>query len=67
MPLQHIHPKQPPDQEYRDHGTDYVNYPVASCFRLPKIEHAAMVAGRWQESGNSPKQQSWTGGLFVEA
>ncbi len=22
-----------------------VNYPVASCFRLPKIEHAAMVAG----------------------
>jgi hypothetical protein len=43
---QHIHPKHPPDKKYRDDCPRDVNYPVASCFRAPKIEHAAMVAGR---------------------
>jgi hypothetical protein len=43
---QHVHPKHPPDKEYRDDGPRDVNYPVASCFRASKIEHAAMVAGR---------------------
>jgi len=42
---QYEHPKHPPDKEYRDNGTRDVNDPVASCFRFPKIEHAAMVAG----------------------
>src|ERR1700722_20839040 len=39
------HPKHPPDKEYRDDGSRDVNDPVARCFRFPKIEHAAMVAG----------------------
>ena len=43
--LQHIETQHPPDQEYRDAGPHDVNYPVASCLRLPKIEHVAMVAG----------------------
>jgi hypothetical protein len=38
-------PKHPPDKEYRDDGSRDVNDPVARCFRFPKIEHAAMVAG----------------------
>jgi hypothetical protein len=42
---QHVHPKHPPDKEYRDDGARDVNYPVARGFRLTKIEHAAMVAG----------------------
>jgi hypothetical protein len=42
---QYVHPKHPPDKEYCDDGPCDVNYPVASCFRLAKIEHAAMVAG----------------------
>jgi hypothetical protein len=41
---QYVHPKHPPDQEYRDDATNDVNDPVASCFRLSKIEHAPMVA-----------------------
>jgi hypothetical protein len=41
---QYVHPKHPPGKEYRDDGPRDVNYPVASCFRFPKIEHAAMVA-----------------------
>ena len=41
---QYIHSKHPPDEEYRDDGTRDVNDPVTSCFRLPKIEHAAIVA-----------------------
>ncbi len=45
MHSQYVHPKHPPDKEYREDGPRYVNYPVASCFRFPKIEHAAMVAG----------------------
>ena len=45
MHSQYVHPKHPPDKEYRDDGPRDVNYPVASCFRLPKIEHAIMVAG----------------------
>jgi len=43
---QYVHPKHPPDKEYHDDGPRDVNYPVASCFRFPKIDHAAMVAGR---------------------
>ena len=42
---QYVHPKHPPDQEYCDHGPRDVNDPVANCFRLPKVEHWAMVAG----------------------
>jgi hypothetical protein len=42
---QHVHPKHPPDQKYRDDTPDDVNDPVASCLRLSKIEHAPMVAG----------------------
>ena len=45
MRSEYVHPKHPPDKEYRDDGPRDVNYPVASCFRFPKIEHAAMVAG----------------------
>ena len=45
MHSQYVHPKHPPDKEYREEGPRDVNYPVASCFRSPKIEHAAMVAG----------------------
>ena len=45
MHSQYVHPKHPPDKEYREDSPCYVNYPVASCFRFPKIEHAAMVAG----------------------
>jgi hypothetical protein len=49
---QHVHPKQPPDKEYRDDGPRDVNYPVARCFRFPKIEHTAMVAGPAQVAKN---------------
>ena len=42
---QYVYSKHPPDKEYRDDGPRDVNYPVANCFRFPKIEHAAMVAG----------------------
>ena len=45
MHSQYVHSKHPPDEEYRDDGPRDVNYPVASCFRFSKIEHAAMVAG----------------------
>jgi hypothetical protein len=41
---QYVHPKHPPDKEYRDDGPRDMNDPVASCFRFAKIEHAAMVA-----------------------
>jgi hypothetical protein len=41
---QYVHPKHPPDKEYRDDGSRDMNYPVTDCFRFPKIEHAAMVA-----------------------
>jgi hypothetical protein len=41
----HLHPQHPPDREYRDDGSQDVNYPVASSFRFSKIEHLAMVAG----------------------
>jgi len=41
---QYVQPKHPPDKEYGEDGPRYVNYPVASRFRFPKIEHAAMVA-----------------------
>src|SRR5580700_2623543 len=43
--LQNVQPKHPPDKEYRDNRPCDVNDPVASCFRLPEVEHAAMVAG----------------------
>jgi hypothetical protein len=43
--LQYVHPKHPPDKEYRDDGPRDVNDPVGGCFRFPKIEHAAIVAG----------------------
>ena len=46
MPSQYVHPKHPPDQEYRDDGSRDVNDPVANGFRFSKIEHVAMVAGR---------------------
>jgi hypothetical protein len=42
---QYVHPEHPPDKEYRDDGPRDVNYPVARGFRLPKIEHGAMVTG----------------------
>jgi hypothetical protein len=42
---QYVRSKHPPDKEYCDDGPCDVNYPVASCFRFAKIEHAAMVAG----------------------
>jgi hypothetical protein len=42
---QYVYPEHLPDKEYRDDGPRDVNYPVASCFRFPKIEHAAMLAG----------------------
>jgi hypothetical protein len=45
-PSQHVHSEHPVDEEYRDDGSDNVNDPVASCFRLPKIEHAVMVAAQ---------------------
>ena len=45
MHSQYVHSKHPPDEENRDDGPRDVNYPVASCFRFSKIEHAAMVAG----------------------
>jgi hypothetical protein len=48
---QYVHPKHPPDKEYRDDDPRDVNYPVASCLRFPKIEHAAMVAGSARGSG----------------
>ena len=38
---QHVHPKHPPDEEYRDDGSRDVNYPVARCFRFPKIKHGS--------------------------
>jgi hypothetical protein len=34
---QHVHPKHPPDKEYRDDGRRDVNYPVAKCFRFTKL------------------------------
>jgi hypothetical protein len=43
---QYVHPKHPPDEEYRDDGPRDLNYPVASGLRLPKIEHGAN-ASRW--------------------
>jgi hypothetical protein len=43
---QYVDPKHPPDKEYRDDRPRDVNYPVASCFRFSKIEHAAMVAAK---------------------
>jgi hypothetical protein len=42
---QYVHPKHPPDKEYRDDGPRDMNDPVASRFRFAKIEHTAMVAG----------------------
>jgi hypothetical protein len=42
---QDVHSKHPPDEEYRDDSPRDVNDPVANCFRLAKIEHAAMLAG----------------------
>ncbi len=42
---QYVHPKHPPDKEECDDSPRNVNYPVAKCLRLPKIEHAAMVTG----------------------
>lgn len=54
MHLQYVHPKHPPDKEYRKDGPRDVNYPVASCLRLSKIEHAAMVAGRARLSRLQP-------------
>jgi hypothetical protein len=42
--LQDIEPQHPPDKKYREGGAYDVNDPVASCLRLTKIEHAAMVA-----------------------
>jgi hypothetical protein len=30
---QYVHPKHPPDKEYRDDGSRDVHDPVASCFR----------------------------------
>ena len=42
---QYVYSKHPPDEEYRDDSPCDVNYPIASCFRFPKVEHAAMVAG----------------------
>ncbi len=56
MHSQYVHPKHPPNKEYRDDGPRYVNYPVASCFRLPKIEHATMVAGL---PAQVPVTQTW--------
>jgi hypothetical protein len=44
-PSQYVHTQHPPDKVYRDNSSGDVNYPVASGFRLSKIEHAAMVAG----------------------
>ncbi len=44
MRSHYVHPKHPPDKEYRDDGSRDMNYPVTDCFRFPKIEHAAMVA-----------------------
>jgi len=41
---QHVDPKHPPDEEYRDDGSRDMNDPVARCFRFSEIEHAAMVA-----------------------
>ena len=41
---QHVHPKHPPDQKYRDNTPNDVNDPVASRLRFSKIEHAPMVA-----------------------
>ena len=43
--LQYVHSQQPPDKEYRDDGSDDMNYPVVHCFRFSKIEHSAIVAG----------------------
>src|SRR5579872_852401 len=59
---EYVHPQHPPDKEYRDDGPRDVNYPVASCFRFPKIEHTAMVAGPAQVTvdGKSPSQSSNT-------
>jgi hypothetical protein len=42
---QYVHPKHPPDKQNRDDAARDVNDPIASGFRLPKIEHAAIVAG----------------------
>jgi hypothetical protein len=52
---QHVHPEHPPNEEYRDDGPCDVNCPVARCFRFPKIEHAAMVAGprTWRNFADS--------------
>src|ERR1700724_616078 len=41
---QYVHSKHPPDKEYRNDGPRDVNDPVADCLRLPKVEHAAMLA-----------------------
>ena len=48
----YVRPKHPPNKKYRDNGPRDVNRPVASCFRFPKIEHAAMVAGPAQLTSN---------------
>jgi hypothetical protein len=42
--LQDVHPEHPPDEEYCDDASGYVNDPVAGGFRFSKIEHSAMVA-----------------------
>jgi hypothetical protein len=49
---EYVHPKHPPDKEYSDDGARDVNCPVTSCFRCPKIEHVAMVAGPAQVAVN---------------
>ena len=58
MHSQYVHPKHPPDKEYHDDGPRDVNYPVASCFRSPEIEHGAMVAGPRERGVISPFQSS---------
>jgi len=55
---QYEHPKHPPDKEYRYDGPRDMNYPVAGCFRFPKIEHAAIVAGPAQDGIISPENSS---------
>jgi hypothetical protein len=42
--LQHIDSQHPPDKEYRNNCPRNMDDPVATCFRIAKIEHDEIVA-----------------------
>ena len=43
MNSKHVYPEHPQDEQDSDDRPQNVNDPVGDGFRLPKVEHAAMV------------------------